>query len=132
MSNVKGRIAVDVQFTDSTTSSGVQSLKTITLQDATEYTTGKVAIVTGTCGTAQDVVDVTFINAAGNPVSFSKITRVAFSASRQCVCSDEAISYRLLSSDGRASVTEADSNLQSVLVNTTSGTASYTLFLYGT
>ena len=130
--SIEGRIAVDVSFADKSETSGVQSLKKITLVDTTGYTTGKVAILTGTCGTAQDAVDVAFTNAAGSPVSFIKITRVAFAASRQCVCADEGGSYRLLSSDGRVSVTDANSSLQAVLVNTTSGTATYTLVLYGT
>lgn len=132
MSNVRGRIAVDVQFTDSTTSEGVQSLKSITLQDATEYTTGKVAIVTGTCGTA--VIQVTtspttYRNADGQIVSFANVERVVCKATRPCSfghgiadCGEQT--FCAFGSSGTFNV--------DVAPNYTAGTASYTIVLYGT
>ena len=136
MSNVRGRIAVDVQFTDSTTSAGVHSLKTITLQDATEYTTGKVAVITGTCGTAAVTVATSpsvYRNSAGLLVSFATIERVAFSASLNAT-----IDVQQRSAGGDNSITSRDGQVAVVdtpaitFVYTTAGTASYTLVIYGT
>jgi hypothetical protein len=45
---IDGRINVDVLFHDT---DGTASLKVVSLEDSTAYTTGQVAIVTGTCGT---------------------------------------------------------------------------------
>ena len=136
MSNVKGRIAVDVQFTDSTTSSGVQSLKTVTLQDATEYTSGKVAVVTGTCGTAAVSVAISpsvYRNSAGSLVSFATIERVAFSASLNASVD---VAHRtgggdnvITSRDGQVAVVDTPGV---TFVYTTAGTASFTLVIYGT
>lgn len=136
MSNVRGRVAVDVQFTDSTTLSGVQSLKTITLQDATEYTTGKVAVITGTCGTAAVTVATSpsvYRNSAGSLVSFSTIERVAFAATPSAT-----VDVQVRGAGGDNSVTSRSGQVAVVdtpavtFVYTTAGTASYTLVIYGT
>jgi len=143
MSNVRGRIAVDVQFTDSTTSAGVQSLKTITLQDATEYTTGKVAIVTGTCGTAGVTIEnatLTYRDSSGAIVNFADgdgvIRRFAFSAVGKLAFAENQIGARLYSTSGRVNVNDAaemyGGDAFSVRTVGTSGTASYTLVIYGT
>ena len=135
MSNVRGRIAVDVQFADSTTSEGVQSLKTITLQDATEYTTGKVAVVTGTVGTTLVQIDVspatTYKNAAGSVVSFTGVQRFSFSATGSPARLQQDY-IAVESSAGRVCVSNANGFDDSFSVQTTSGTASYTLVMYGT
>ena len=138
MSHVRGRIAVDVQFTDSTTTSGVQSLKTLTLQDATEYTSGKVAIVTGTCGTAYAQVNIpptAYKDAAGNASTITLPSRIAFSATgNNLVQLQDANGLAMFSKGGSVSVCDmfpADDSIQ-IRVFGTSGTASYTLVLYGT
>ena len=139
MSNVRGRIAVDVQFTDSTTASGVQSLKTITLQDATEYTTGKVAVVTGTAGTGAVSIDpasLTFRDASGQLVSFAQITRVAFSATGSQlveVRSNDSGERLAASKSSSAAVCDCSDvgSLDIGLATATAGTASFTLVLYG-
>jgi hypothetical protein len=48
---VSGTINVSMSFVDSTTSSGVVSEKKATLSSSDAYTTGKVAVVSGTVGT---------------------------------------------------------------------------------
>ena len=136
MSNVRGRIAVDVQFTDSTTLTGVQSLKTITLQDATEYTTGKVAIVTGTCDTSTNtMISVStpgYTNSSGQAVSFSNVSCVAFRASRYTRLFAGLANFG--NSNGTVSVSDVELPFGATHFNprTTAGTASYTLVLYGT
>ena len=138
--SIEGRIAVDVSFADSAASAGVQSLKKITLTDTTPYTTGKVAIVTGTVGTAQVSVNTaptTYRDASGAFISFSNISRVAFSASGSQV-------VEVLSNDSGRSLAASMSSMVAVgscnvsgsldiqFSNATAGTASYTLVLYGT
>jgi hypothetical protein len=139
MSSVRGTISVDVAFTDSTTVSGAQSLKTIVLRDATEYTTGKVAVASGTVGTAAQTLSFSsYRDASGSLVDFSTGSRVAF----QCV---GATGYFLLSSlpvqiigahsSGGVSLCDIPSSFASpsgYRVQTLSGTASYTLVMYGT
>ena len=142
MSNARGRIAVDVQFTDSTTSEGVQSLKSITLQDVTEYTTGKVAIVTGTMGTATVSVPrtaVPYLNSLGSQVSMSEWSRLAFSSTAPAAVffstSFPAVAGPR-SRDGQVALSTIPSGFTassfiSILPDYTAGTSSYTLVLYG-
>ena len=140
MSNVRGRFGIDVQFTDSTI--GVaQSLKTLTLHGATEYDFGKVALINGTCGTAVVTVPVsptTYRDSAGNVLSFASVSRVAFSAtgpnlvacdgSGGCGIED----WTIYSRAGQVAVSEALETVAfSVNVYGTTGTAEFTLVMYG-
>ena len=140
MSNVRGRFGIDVQFTDSTI--GVaQSLKTLTLHGATEYDFGKVALINGTCGTAVVTVPVaptTYRDAGGRIVSFASVSRVAFSAtgpnlvacdgSGGCGIED----WTIYSRAGQVAVSEALETVAfSINVYGTTGTAAFTLVMYG-
>jgi hypothetical protein len=143
MSHIRGRIAVDVQFTDSTTTSGVQSLKTLTLQDATEYTTGKVAIVTGTVGTGVVTIQTSpsqYLDASGENVDFDTddgfIRRIAFQAVGTR-CKLDFQGGDLAYSSGAVSVIDtlgvvSGGDALTITRDTTAGTASYTLVMYGT
>lgn len=142
MSNARGRIAVDVQFTDSTTSEGVQSLKSITLQDATEYTSGKVAIVTGTMSTVTVSVPrtaVPYLNSLGSQVSMSQWNRLAFSSTRPAgvffATTFPAVAGPR-STDGQVGLSTIPSaftasSFISIVADYTAGTASFTLVIYG-
>lgn len=137
--SIRGRIAVDVQFADTEVVGGAQSLKTITLQDASEYTTGKVAVVSGTVGTAGVTVQTNpmlpqFRDAAGGVVSFTNVSRVAFQSSRDCVVFDQTLPNEVVRSFGNCGVSDWDASGHMIRIETefTSGTASYTLVLYGT
>ena len=134
--SIEGRIAVDVSFADSATSSGVQSLKRITLTSTDSYTTGKVALVSGTCGTAAVAVAVapsTYSDSSGSAVSFSAVTRFAFAASSAAVCSESAGAGVAISSGSRVSVSDSRSGgTAGFNVSAYSGTASYSLVIYGT
>jgi len=134
--NIEGRIAIDVNFADSATSDGVQSLKKISLTDTTSYTTGKVMVVTGTVGTTATAISYapsTYRDASGNVVSLNSISRIAFAAT--------PLAYVDATPPGSAAdaVVGSKNNSVAVLdaeavayVYTTAGTASYTLVLYGT
>lgn len=133
--SIEGRIAIDVSFSDTSEGTGVQSLKRISLVDTRSYTTGKVAIFTGTAGTAGVQIDVAPItpyrNAAGSVVSFADVQRFAFSAtgSKARLQHDYVV---VESSAGMVCVSNAAGGDDSFVVQTTAGTASYTLVLYGT
>ena len=134
--SIEGRIAVDVSFADSATSSGVQSLKRITLTSTDAYVTGKVALVSGTCGTAAVAVTVapsTYNDSSGSAVSFATVTRFAFAASAAAVCSEAAGAGVAISGGSRVSVSDSRSGgTAGFNVSAYSGTASYTLVIYGT
>jgi hypothetical protein len=136
---INGRINVDVLFHDT---DGTTSLKVVSLEDSAEYTTGKVTVVTGTCGTtlvtAAQVAPSTYRDASGSIVTFSAVARAAFSATPAARALQEGSASdapRLFSADGQVAVCNTDpteSNDVDWFVQTTAGTASYTLVLYGT
>ncbi len=134
--SIEGRIAIDVNFADSSDSPGVQSLKKVSLVDTTSYSSGKVAIITGTCGTAAVTIALaptTYKDAAGDFVSFTGVSRIAFAANPASYCNADGEDQQLQSNGNRASVTDV-STPSSISVGRvgTAGTASYTLVLYGT
>ena len=143
--SIEGRIAIDVSFADSATSDGVQSLKKISLTDTTSYTTGKVAVLTGTCGTAAVTVaqlgnNTPYRDAGGSEVSFVEMVRFAVSSSSGVLLEGEGkfSGLGLAASSQKVAVCDAPpiSGLPpltgSVTLRTVAGTASYTLVLYGT
>jgi len=140
-SNTLGKFHIDVQFTDSVTVSSAKSLKSIALQHATEYDSGKVAIVTGTCGTATVAVllaPTTYRNAAGDLVSFASVSRVAFQADSPSLVACDGSGgcgendWTIYSRAGQVAVSEAvETSSFTVNVMGTAGTSAYTLVLYG-
>jgi len=131
--SIEGRIAIDVNFAHGATASGVQSLKKIQLVDTKSYTTGKAAIFTGTCGV--DIVTLvndgvtTYKDASGSAVTFATVKRCAAQIAGTTVIVYDNTST-LLCTDGVAAVFEPTS--KTITVNTFSGTASYTVVVYGT
>jgi hypothetical protein len=141
MSDVRGKFVIDVDFTDRTTATGVQRMKLVSLASATEYPDGKVAMVSGTCGTAVVVVPVspaTYRNAAGNVVSFANVSRVAFSATGAAMVACDGSGgcgendWTIYSRAGQVAVSEAvETTSFSINVMGTAGTASFMLVMYG-
>ena len=136
---IDGRINVDVLFHDT---DGTTSLKVVSLEDSTAYTTGKVAIVTGTCGTTNVTVETspsTFRDASGAIVDFDTddgiIQRFAFSATGSLAYCENQAGARAFSAGGRVSVNDAGSmqaGEEFAIRTYTSGTAAWTLVIYGT
>ena len=129
--SIEGRIAIDVGFTDTYTASAVQSVQRISLTSTDAYTTGKVAVISGTCGTALVTIianPTSYRDASGSVVSFSNVTRIAFQSSRACNYVDSA--NDLISQT--FSVFATSMTDMQIGVTGTSGTASYTIVLYGT
>jgi hypothetical protein len=131
--SIEGRIAIDVNFADSSDATGVQSLKKISLAATDTYTTGKVALLTGTCG--PDLVTVvndgvtTYKNASGSAVTFTTLSRCAAQVVGTNVIVYDNFST-LVCKGGAVSLFEPST--KTITVNTQSGTASYTLVVYGT
>jgi hypothetical protein len=143
--SVRGTIAVDVAFTDSTTTAGGSSLNTITLRDATEYTTGKVSIVSGTVGTASTIVPISsagYVDSSGTPVSFAQVHRLALVSSDSVgvVLDCQESGAKLQSRNGNIATShlvyepsDTPSNERFDLTRKAiAGTAFYTLVIYGT
>jgi hypothetical protein len=129
-----GKVAIDVQFSDSTTAGGVRSLKTVSLQHASEYDTGRVAVIAGTCGTSAVTVPIsptTYKDATGSAVSFASVSRAAFSADAAGrVKCDGTGDWTLYSRAGQIAVSESFETA-SFSISTTAGTSAWTLVLYG-
>lgn len=127
---IDGRINIDVLFHDT---DGTTSLKVVSLEDSTAYTTGKVAIVTGTCGTTGVSVSPAtpaFKNAAGQDVTFSNIVRFAFRADPAGVIVSGVSTIGRSKND--VCVWNADGfSTAAYSIRSFTGTASYTLVLYG-
>ena len=130
-----GRINVDVLFHDT---DGTTSLKVVSLDDSTSYSSGKVAVVTGTVGTTQQSISTSsYFDAAGQAVSFSAVTRIALQSSGREVrylmsSSPENIGVISVGALAVGNISPVFPSLINHRIRTTSGTASYTLVLYGT
>jgi hypothetical protein len=74
-----GRVNVDVLFHDV---NGTSAIKVVSLNNSVEYPDGKVAVITGTAGTAAVnfgyVGQTTYRNAAGQAVLIDSVERVIF------------------------------------------------------
>lgn len=128
---IEGRIAIDVGFTDLHTASSVQNAQRITFTSTDSYSSGKVAVLSGTLGTAAVAIALqptTFRDASGSLVSFSNVSRVVGQTSQPCnfgdVSGSSVLRQTLCLFDGGDELT--------ITPYYTSGTASYTLVLYGT
>ena len=132
--SIEGRINIDVLFHDK---DGTASLKVVSLQDSRAYTTGKVAIVSGTVGTSAVTIQVAptaYRDASGALVSFFEIQRyvirsgpAALIVNNPTVTVDPNSLSIVSSSHG-----DFDDATQQPTVRTPTGTSSYTIAMYGT
>ena len=134
MAALRGKLAIDVQFTDSTSAGGVNSVKTLALQQASEYTTGKVLTVSGTCGTSAVTIAVapgTYKDSTGEVVSLAAVNWFAFRSSVLARCDEATGDGVAVSAGDLLAVSVANGGTAGFEVYTDSGTASYTLVVYG-
>lgn len=130
---IDGRISVDVVFHDT---DGTNAINVLSLQDSQEYTTGKVAIISGTAGTAAvtiQVVPTTYRNASGELVSFSEIQAyVVQSGQNNLVITNPTLT---LTANSVAVIPQTTGDFgdsgQLPTLSTVSGTSTYTIILYG-
>lgn len=132
---LRGKLAVDVQFTDATSDAGgVNSVKTLSAQQASEYTTGKVVTVSGTCGTSAVTIAVapsTYRDSTGSVVSLAAVNWFAFRASALARCEESTGDGVAVSAGELLAVSVANGGTSGFAVSSDSGTAAYTLVVYG-
>ena len=134
MTQVRGKYSLDVAFTDATASGSVHSLKSITLQQASEYASGKVLIVSGTAGTAAVSVPIApsvYKDSSGNAVSMTAPGWYAFQASRLTRCDEAVGSGVAVSTEDFVASSVATGGTAGFSIYTITGTATYTLVVYG-
>jgi hypothetical protein len=136
--SIEGRINVDVLFHDK---DGTASLKVVSLQDSKAYTTGKVAVVSGTVGTSQITIQTqptTYRDSSGALVSFDFVERIvmqaAGSAPVKLSVSDNFTGFDSLTSKSGviAALSVAATEQDSLAIAAHGGTNSYTAIIYGT
>jgi len=132
---VSGTINVNMSFLDSASSAGVEAEKKVSLASANIYTTGVVAIVSGTVGTAVRTIDLTdlpYRNAAGNLVTITEVDHAGFKSDNEAYVHFVDIDVRLHSTDNFLAVSCIHNTDDTIQVFTTAATASYTLIMHGT
>ena len=131
--SIDGRISIDAIFHDT---DGTASISVVSLQDSKEYTTGKVAFITGTVGTNQfsfNSYSTPYRDSSGSLVTFSTLSRVVFSYSGSTAKKFNDINGNfLLSSRNNEPATSLVSENVDALIESGSGTGTYTILLYGT
>ena len=131
---VSGTVNVSASFVDTDESTGVVSEKKVSLASADVHTGGKVALVTGTCGTAVVNVDLTSLgyrDAAGDIVSLDIVQRMALKANPGAFAEFIDSGEKLKSLCDRVSIECVQNTDDTIHVYTTAGTSTYTLLLYG-
>jgi hypothetical protein len=133
---IEGRIAVDIGYTDTYTAASVQSVQRITLSGAETYSSGAVAIISGTVGTTITTINpyaaTGYKNAAGTEVTFTSLHYIAINGSDVSVRAfdgegDAVVVY----SDGQPAVSVIPVNIAELRLKAFNGTSAYTLVLYG-
>ena len=137
MSTATGSITVGVEFRDSTSVSGVQSVNVVSMRDAAELTGGFVAVVSGTVGAAfisLPLRPTTYRNAAGNLVSLNNVTALALRGTAGLNASELGAARITVRTTGtRAAVGYASgSGATNIFLAANTGTAAYTCVMYGT
>ena len=132
--SISGRINVDIVFHDQHTATN--SLKVVEAESSESHEVGKVAIVSGTASTSHITIhhnNTGYTDASGQAVTFSQVTRIALKSSRKMTLEDNGGDTIILSDSDQlaCSRVEANSNVK-LTPQYTSGTATYTVFLYGT
>jgi hypothetical protein len=130
--SVTGRVNVGVVFHDT---DGDSAIKVVSLDDARAYTTGKVASVSGTCGTAAVSIvlnDLGYRDAAGDLVTLTDVTDVFFTASADAVLTATGSSASIWATGNQVSASALPVAPTGLTVASASGTASYTVVLHGT
>ena len=128
---VSGRLSVDALVHDTT---GTTSLKALSLESSESVTTGKVAIVTGTCGTSAVSIAVapsTYFDSAGSAVTFATVTRVVLQGSAALKFTSSSVTAYSGTTQCAAFALNAHTTA-AVNVAAVTGTATYTILLVGT
>lgn len=132
--SLDGNVSVVFDFNETSSASGVDSLKKVRLASNESYTAGKIAVVSGTISTTVQNVDLTSLtyrDASGELVAFTNIDRIALVSSRSAYVELVDTGTKIHSDNSKVSVSCVHNTDDTLRVYTTSGTSSYTLALYG-
>jgi hypothetical protein len=131
--SIDGRISIDAIFHDT---DGTASISVVSLNESEEYSSGVVAVITGTASGVQQILPVTpttYRNAAGNLVSLSQCKHVIVkSNSGTVVYGDLTNSVSVPPGRAASLATDLNSGNADISIYADGGTASYTIILYGT
>ena len=130
--SIEGRINVDVLFHDK---DGTNAINVLSLQDSSEFTSGKVAVISRTVGSGTITLDwATYRDSQGQLVSITNPTRLSFRHSGFCVVTQLADNgdkdLRFVSSFGEPIVVPVSPDY-SIQVQTIGTSATLTAIIYG-
>ena len=128
---ISGRLSVDALVHDTTSTT---SLKALSLESSESVTTGKVAIVTGTCGTTAVSIAVApsvYVDSAGSAVTFATVTRVVLQGSAGLKFTSSSVTAYSGTTQCAAFALNSHTTA-AVNVAAVTGTATYTIMLVGT
>ena len=135
--SIEGSINVSALFHDR---DGTTTMKVVSLRSSDEYTTGQVAIITGTAGTAQTTIVTggVYRNAEGSLVTITEQLKVLFAWNRSGARTLELVDFddfafaRIASRDNQVAAT-VGTNIQEFRLRASSNnTGTYTIVVYGT
>jgi len=130
--SLEGRISVDAMFHDK---SGDDSLNVVSIVASREYLTGKVAIVTGTVGATNQIIQTqpsTYRDAAGSLVSFNNANIIVFTCSSDAVLTEvSGQGYSRAFANTPVVLHSEAGGIDGFYIKTVSGTATYTAVMYG-
>lgn len=131
--SIDGRFTVDVLFHDL---EGSTAVKVLSLESSDAATTGKVALVTGTIGTSTLTFSrqpIAYTAADGGTVSFAFVERVALRGNPHVELTTAPTKTYFASGNrvGVYELTGSERTNTSFAIRTTTGTATYSLLVYG-
>ena len=128
---ISGRLSIDALVHDTTSTT---SLKALSLESSESVTSGKVAIVTGTCGTSAASIAVApsvYVDSAGSAVTFATVTRVVLQGTAGLKFTASSVTAYSGSTQCAAFALSGHTTA-AVNVAAVTGTATYTIILVGT
>ena len=132
--SIEGSISVMFDFNDTASAEGVESLKKVRLASNEAVTAGKVAVLSGTVGTAVQNIDLTSLDyrdAAGSLVTFAEIDRIAIQAASHVHLQLVDVGTQLLADDNKVSISCVHNTDDTLRIFTTAGTSSYVVAFHG-
>ena len=131
--SINGRISIDAIFHDT---DGTASINVVSLASSTEYTTGKVLIVTGTAGTVGRVITYAdYRDASGGLSLLGNPAHLAFSWSGTSLASLADIDlerWKFWSKNNSVAVSYISTATEpTIQVLPESGTGTYTIIMWG-
>lgn len=147
--SAEGYISVVADFNETYETTAVDVLNKVRMESRDTYTAGKVAVVSGTCSTTASVINVLspgYTGPDGEAVTFSSVSRIGLIANEKANAtgSNGLKSMKLSSESNRVAISEIPEGLVAGGGGVTyelsiarslglleTGTASYTVFIYG-